>query len=165
MIDRRNVATGSANLTASGTHGDAGAARIAGNANHILRIDSPALAELFAGEFALMWGERPLVSRYLFPCLIGASLKNSPSLWMAIQTLLQPCSRRFWTLFSAGSHRLLCLPHGLTRCLFARVPCLCRSSASGMSPAESRIWNCSWATGWNDLSPTSNECHLNKRLA
>ncbi|QEY32970.1 phosphatidylserine/phosphatidylglycerophosphate/cardiolipin synthase family protein [Synechococcus sp. RSCCF101] len=59
VIDGRIVVTGSANLTASGLHGDAGAPRSRGNVNHLLQIHSAELAGLFAEEFALMWGDGP----------------------------------------------------------------------------------------------------------
>jgi len=59
IADGRWLVTGSANFTASGTHGDAGASRTRGNVNHLLRIDSPALAALFDAEFQRMWGDGP----------------------------------------------------------------------------------------------------------
>lgn len=59
VIDQRLVITGSANFTSSGMHGDAGAASTRGNVNHLLQIESPELAALFAAEFARMWGDGP----------------------------------------------------------------------------------------------------------
>ena len=59
VIDREQVITGSANLTSSGLHGDAGQASTRGNVNHLLRLRSPDLAELFRREFSLMWGDGP----------------------------------------------------------------------------------------------------------
>lgn len=59
VIDRQRVITGSANFTPSCIHGDPDAPRTRGNVNHLLGIDSPALAELFAGEFQRMWGDGP----------------------------------------------------------------------------------------------------------
>jgi len=59
VIDRSRVITGSANFTSSGMHGDAGAASTRGNVNHLLRIESPKLAEVFAAEFEQMWGDGP----------------------------------------------------------------------------------------------------------
>lgn len=59
VIDRRVVITGSANFTASGIHGDAGDRRTRGNVNHLLRLESPQLAQLFAADFQQMWGDGP----------------------------------------------------------------------------------------------------------
>jgi phosphatidylserine/phosphatidylglycerophosphate/cardiolipin synthase-like enzyme len=59
VVDRRVVVTGSANFSPSCIHGDADDPRTRGNVNHLLRFDSPALAELFAGEFARLWGDGP----------------------------------------------------------------------------------------------------------
>ncbi|MFZ9148918.1 MAG: phospholipase D-like domain-containing protein [Vulcanococcus sp.] len=59
VLDRSVVITGSANFTASGIHGDAGQQQTRGNVNHLLKLKSPALAELFAQDFALMWGDGP----------------------------------------------------------------------------------------------------------
>ena len=59
VIDRTVVLTGSANFTRSGMHGDANRPRTRGNVNHILRVQSDALAELFRQEFGTMWGDGP----------------------------------------------------------------------------------------------------------
>ncbi len=59
VIDRQWVLTGSANLTLSGIHGDADEPASRGNANALLKIDSPALANLFTAEFNQMWGDGP----------------------------------------------------------------------------------------------------------
>jgi phosphatidylserine/phosphatidylglycerophosphate/cardiolipin synthase-like enzyme len=59
VIDRTSVITGSANFTPSCIHGDPDDHRTRGNVNHLLRIESPALAELFAGEFSRLWGDGP----------------------------------------------------------------------------------------------------------
>ena len=59
VIDRQRVLTGSANFTSSGLHGDAGKASSRGNVNHLLQLDSPELAQLFAEEFAQLWGDGP----------------------------------------------------------------------------------------------------------
>jgi len=59
VVDRRVVVTGSANFSPSCIHGDADDPRTRGNVNHLLRFDSPALAELFAREFARLWGDGP----------------------------------------------------------------------------------------------------------
>ena len=58
VIDRTTVITGSANLTSSDLHGDAGWPSSRGNVNHLLRI-SPELALVFREEFAQMWGDGP----------------------------------------------------------------------------------------------------------
>ena len=59
VIDRTVVLTGSANFTRSGMHGDANRPRTRGNVNHILRVQSDALAELFRQEFGTMWRDGP----------------------------------------------------------------------------------------------------------
>ena len=59
VIDQTTVITGSANLTSSGLHGDAGRPSSRGNVNHLLRINSPELALAFRQEFAQMWGDGP----------------------------------------------------------------------------------------------------------
>jgi phosphatidylserine/phosphatidylglycerophosphate/cardiolipin synthase-like enzyme len=59
VIDRQRVLTGSANFTSSGLHGDAGQTSSRGNVNHLLQLESPELAELFAKEFEQLWGDGP----------------------------------------------------------------------------------------------------------
>lgn len=59
VIDRRAVITGSANFTPSCIHGDPDDPRTRGNVNHLLRIESLPLAELFTNEFNRMWGDGP----------------------------------------------------------------------------------------------------------
>ena len=59
VIDGERVITGSANFTNSGMHGDAGATQTRGNVNHLISIQSPALASVFKEEFAQMWGDGP----------------------------------------------------------------------------------------------------------
>jgi phosphatidylserine/phosphatidylglycerophosphate/cardiolipin synthase-like enzyme len=59
VIDRRAVITGSANFTPSCVHGDPDDRRSRGNVNHLLRLDSAPLAELFAQEFSRLWGDGP----------------------------------------------------------------------------------------------------------
>lgn len=59
VVDGRVVVTGSANFSPSCVHGDAGAPSSRGNVNHLLRFESPALAALFAEEFARLWGDGP----------------------------------------------------------------------------------------------------------
>lgn len=59
VIDRQTVIVGSANFTLSDVHGDFASPQSQGNANHLLKIQSPALAEIFTQEFNLMWGDGP----------------------------------------------------------------------------------------------------------
>ncbi|MFM9109481.1 MAG: phospholipase D-like domain-containing protein [Prochlorococcaceae cyanobacterium] len=59
VVDRQVVVTGSANFTPSCIHGDADDPQTRGNINHLLRIASPALAAVFADEFARLWGDGP----------------------------------------------------------------------------------------------------------
>jgi len=59
VVDRAVVVAGSANFTPSCIHGDPDDPQSRGNANHLLRFHSPALAALFADEFARMWGDGP----------------------------------------------------------------------------------------------------------
>ena len=59
VIDGSSVLTGSANLTSSGIHGDAGRNSTRGNVNHMLHLRSEELAELFRAEFQRMWGDGP----------------------------------------------------------------------------------------------------------
>ena len=59
VIDQTTVITGSANLTSSGFHGDAGRPSSRGNVNHLLRINSTELALIFRQEFAQIWGDGP----------------------------------------------------------------------------------------------------------
>ena len=59
VIDQTTVVTGSANLTSSGLHGDAGLPFSRGKVNQVLQIKSPVLALVFRQEFAQMWGDGP----------------------------------------------------------------------------------------------------------
>jgi phosphatidylserine/phosphatidylglycerophosphate/cardiolipin synthase-like enzyme len=59
VVDRRVVVTGSANFSPSCIHGDLDDPSTRGNVNHLLRFDSTELANLFAGEFARLWGDGP----------------------------------------------------------------------------------------------------------
>jgi len=59
VVDQTTVITGSANLTSSCPHGDAGQPSSRGNVNHLLQINSPELALVFRQEFAQMWGDGP----------------------------------------------------------------------------------------------------------
>ena len=55
VVDGRWVVTGSANFSSSDIHGDADGGRSSGNANHLFRFDSTALAGLFREEFERLW--------------------------------------------------------------------------------------------------------------
>jgi phosphatidylserine/phosphatidylglycerophosphate/cardiolipin synthase-like enzyme len=57
VIDQKIVLVGSANWTMSDVHGDSLAPSSQGNANHLLKITNPRLADSFIQEFNLMWGE------------------------------------------------------------------------------------------------------------
>jgi phosphatidylserine/phosphatidylglycerophosphate/cardiolipin synthase-like enzyme len=59
VVDGRVVVTGSANFSPSCVHGDADDPRSRGNVNHLLRLESPALAALFRQEFQRLWGDGP----------------------------------------------------------------------------------------------------------
>ncbi|MGB5973218.1 MAG: phospholipase D-like domain-containing protein [Nodosilinea sp.] len=59
VIDGRTVVTGSANLTLSDTHGDFNNPDSRGNANSVLVINSPLLAQRFQQEFSYLWGDGP----------------------------------------------------------------------------------------------------------
>jgi phosphatidylserine/phosphatidylglycerophosphate/cardiolipin synthase-like enzyme len=59
VVDRRVVVTGSANFSPSCVHGDPDDPRTRGNVNHLLRVDSVALATVFVQEFDQMWGDGP----------------------------------------------------------------------------------------------------------
>ncbi len=59
VIDEASVIVTSANFTPSDIHGDLKAADSRGNANNLLKIDSPELASLFTEEFNAMWGDGP----------------------------------------------------------------------------------------------------------
>jgi len=57
VIDGKKVVTGSANFTLSGIHGDFDNAESRGNANHLLVINTPELAQVFTQEFNHLWGD------------------------------------------------------------------------------------------------------------
>jgi competence ComEA-like helix-hairpin-helix protein len=59
IIDGTQVIVTSANLTLSDLHGDLRSTKSLGNANSLVQIQSPAIAQLFAEEFNLMWGDGP----------------------------------------------------------------------------------------------------------
>ncbi len=56
IVDNRFVIVTSANFTTSDIHGDFDNPKTTGNANNLLKIDSPEVATVFAEEFNLMWG-------------------------------------------------------------------------------------------------------------
>lgn len=57
IVDNRFVIVTSANFTMSDIHGDFTNTNSLGNANNLLKIDSPEIADLFTKEFNLMWGD------------------------------------------------------------------------------------------------------------
>ncbi len=57
IVDDSTIITTSANLTLSDVHSDFRNPETRGNANNLLRIESPQLANLFRDEFKLMWGD------------------------------------------------------------------------------------------------------------
>ncbi len=57
IVDEKKLIISSANFTLSGIHGDLDNRETQGNANNLLTIDSPQLAEIFLEEFNLMWGD------------------------------------------------------------------------------------------------------------
>ena len=59
VVDDRTVIVTSANLTPSDVHGDFKTPASRGNANSLLKITSPELAQTFTEEFNLMWGDGP----------------------------------------------------------------------------------------------------------
>jgi competence ComEA-like helix-hairpin-helix protein len=59
VVDGRTLIVTSANFTTSDMHGDFKSVHSRGNANNLLKIDSPELATLFTQEFKLMWGDGP----------------------------------------------------------------------------------------------------------
>ena len=59
VVDDRTVIVTSANLTPSDVHGDFKTPASRGNANSLLKITSPELAQIFTEEFNLMWGDGP----------------------------------------------------------------------------------------------------------
>lgn len=56
IVDNRFVIVTSANFTNSDIHGDSDNPKTTGNANNLLKIDSPEVATVFTEEFNLMWG-------------------------------------------------------------------------------------------------------------
>ncbi|MCW6049577.1 DUF655 domain-containing protein [Lyngbya sp. CCAP 1446/10] len=59
VIDGKIVIVTSANFTTSDIHGDFKTAASRGNANNLLQIASPKLAQIFTQEFNIMWGDGP----------------------------------------------------------------------------------------------------------
>ncbi|AMA09541.1 phospholipase D-like domain-containing protein [Picosynechococcus sp. PCC 73109] len=58
VVDGETVITGSANWTLSGIHGDFANPETRGNVNHLMRIQDPAIAQVFTTEFEEMWTGR-----------------------------------------------------------------------------------------------------------
>jgi len=59
IVDNRIVIVTSSNFTLSDTSGDFTSNSSLGNANNLLKIDSPELASVFNQEFNIMWGDGP----------------------------------------------------------------------------------------------------------
>ncbi|MBD2439317.1 DUF655 domain-containing protein [Nostoc sp. FACHB-110] len=59
IVDNRLIIVSSANFTLSDTSGDFSNLSSLGNANNLLQIDSPELANEFTQEFNIMWGDGP----------------------------------------------------------------------------------------------------------
>ena len=59
IVDDRVMLFGSPNFTMSDIHGDFTKPDTRGNANNLLKVDSPELAARFKQEFNLMWGDGP----------------------------------------------------------------------------------------------------------
>lgn len=59
VIDGKTVIVTSANFTTSDIHGDFKTPASRGNANNLLKIENPQLAQLFIQEFNIMWGDGP----------------------------------------------------------------------------------------------------------
>lgn len=59
VVDNKTIIVTSANMTTSDVHGDFRFPDSRGNANNLLKIDSPQLAAAFTEEFNLMWGDGP----------------------------------------------------------------------------------------------------------
>ncbi|MCX7595810.1 MAG: phospholipase D-like domain-containing protein [Fischerella sp.] len=57
IVDNRFLIVTSANFTMSDIHGDFSNPISLGNANNLLKIDSPELANIFTKEFNIMWGD------------------------------------------------------------------------------------------------------------
>lgn len=57
VIDGQTTIATSANLTTSDVHGDFASNTSRGNANNLLKINSPEVAQLFTQEFNLLWGD------------------------------------------------------------------------------------------------------------
>ena len=59
VVDNRRLIVTSANFTTSDIHGDFTNPSSLGNANNLLQIESPELANLFTDEFNILWGDGP----------------------------------------------------------------------------------------------------------
>jgi competence ComEA-like helix-hairpin-helix protein len=66
IVDNRFVIVTSANFTLSDIHGDYTQPETLGNANNLLKIDSPDIATAFTEEFNLMWGSGSKTSSQKF---------------------------------------------------------------------------------------------------
>jgi competence ComEA-like helix-hairpin-helix protein len=57
VVDNHTIVVTSANFTTSDIHGDFKSSLSRGNANNLLKINSPEIAAAFTEEFNLMWGD------------------------------------------------------------------------------------------------------------
>lgn len=96
VVDGRTVVVGSANFTWSDIHGDFSSSASQGNANHLLRLKSSALAQVFTQEFNLMWGagNRAKTSRFGLkkPYRPAQTVALSPTSKVTVQ--FSPTSKR-----------------------------------------------------------------------
>jgi phosphatidylserine/phosphatidylglycerophosphate/cardiolipin synthase-like enzyme len=95
VVDSKSLIVSTANFTMSGMHGDMLAPKTRGNANSLLRINSPSLAKTFTEEFFQMWGGKYGASRSKFGLqkeyrgLTSASVRNSK-----VSSQFSPTARR-----------------------------------------------------------------------
>lgn len=59
VVDGQSVIVSTANFTTSDVHGDFSNPETRGNANSLVRLQSPELAALFTEEFNILWGDGP----------------------------------------------------------------------------------------------------------
>jgi competence ComEA-like helix-hairpin-helix protein len=83
IIDNQRLIVTSANFTFSDIHGDFTRPETRGNANNLLKIQSPELAQRFTDEFNLMWGDR---AQGVFNSKFGVSKPARPPQTLAVGT-------------------------------------------------------------------------------
>lgn len=98
VIDDRTVIISSANLTFSDTHGDWSKPETIGNANHLLKINSPELARVFTQEFNWMWRDRKFGLQKPYRPPVSVRVGNS-----IVTVQFSPTSRRLaWSQSVSG---------------------------------------------------------------